>query len=225
MFLASCTLLIALASVLSLIKGQEIRDPLNIFCGSANCYDVLGVTSNSTLKQIKKAYRSLTLKHHPDKSSEPNATSIFRTITKAHDVLVGNESRNLFDYYLENPHDYFKVSGQHLMRNVPKTNAAVVLAVFIGLMSWLSYTIQYQKYEKVVKFLKVTTLNNVQLGMGGTKQTVELYRRATELYNVHLKKCKAILYFPPYVSSMSVSRIFLLLLSSKNGFLSVTSLF
>lgn len=195
MLLVSYATLIVLAVASNLIQGQEIRDPLNIFCGSANCYNVLGVASNSTLKEIKKAYRSLTLKHHPDKSSEPNATAIFRTITKAHDVLVGNESRDLFDYYLEHPRDYFKVSGQHLMRNVPKTNVAVVLAVFIGLMSWLSYTIQYQKYEKVVKFLKVTTLNNLQLGMGGTKQTVELYRRATELYYAHVKSCKAILTF------------------------------
>ena len=50
----------------------------------------------------------------------------FRIITKAYKVLTGNESKALFDYYLDHPRDYFKVSGHHYIRAVPKSN------VFIG---------------------------------------------------------------------------------------------
>lgn len=76
---------------------------VNIFCGSQNCYDILGVPVNSTIKDIKKSYRKLSLTHHPDKSKDANATENFRFITKAFEVLTGNESRPLFDYYLAHP--------------------------------------------------------------------------------------------------------------------------
>lgn len=45
----------------------------------------------------------MSLTMHPDKSKAENATEVFRSITKAYEVLSGNESKPLFDYYLENP--------------------------------------------------------------------------------------------------------------------------
>lgn len=56
-----------------------------------------------------QAFRKLSLTHHPDKSREKNATEVFRRISKAFEVLSGNESRELFDYYLAHP----KVSDQY----------------------------------------------------------------------------------------------------------------
>ncbi len=124
---------------------------MGIFCGALNCYDILGVQEDATLKDIKKvtifahgifhqvvfiylslllyqAYRLLTLKHHPDKSSEKNATEVFRMISKAHDVLVGNESRPLFDYYLKNPRVFLSdlMSGKVLV--------FILCIAFIGLL-------------------------------------------------------------------------------------------
>lgn len=136
---------------------------------------------------------------------------MFRLITKAHEVLTGNESRPLFDYYLEHPRvrtyhswckcltvkikDYFKVSGQHYYRNLPKSDVRVILIVVVALLSWLFHSIQYQKYQRVVNYLKIATLNNLSLKNGGTKQTIELYRRATELYEQHIKDCKDHLHY------------------------------
>lgn len=60
----------------------------------------------------------------------------------------------------------------------------------VAFLSWFFHTIQYQKYERVIKYLKLTTLNNLSLKNGGTKQTLELYRRATELYEEKVKECK-----------------------------------
>jgi len=43
------------------------------------------------------------LTEHPDKSKAANATEVFRKISKAYEVLMGNESKTLFDYYLDHP--------------------------------------------------------------------------------------------------------------------------
>jgi hypothetical protein len=81
----------------------KIYDPAYIFCGSENCYDVLRIDRTATAKDVKKAYRRLSLTHHPDKSKEENATKVFQLISKAYEVLDTNESRALFDYYLDHP--------------------------------------------------------------------------------------------------------------------------
>lgn len=72
---------------------------------------------------------------------------------------------------------------------MPKTDVRIVLFVAALLISWLFHTIQKQKYEKVVKFLNNATVNNLGLRNGGTKQTMELFRRASELYDAHIKDC------------------------------------
>ena len=50
-----------------------------------------------------QSYRQLSLTEHPDKNKAENATATFQKITKAFEVLTGNESRKLFDYYLDHP--------------------------------------------------------------------------------------------------------------------------
>eukprot|EP01031_Cornospumella_fuschlensis_P031224 gene31224-37735_t len=170
---------------------SEIYDPLNVFCGSQNCYDILNVTKEATLKDIKKSYRKLSVSLHPDKNKEANATEVFRLLSKAYEVLTGNESRPLFDYYLEHPRDYYKVSGQHYYRNLPKSDVRVIVLVVVALLSWFFHSVQYSKYQRVVKFLKHATENNLSLKNGGTKQTIELYRRASEMYDEHVKELRA----------------------------------
>ena len=104
--------------------------------------------------------------------------------------MSGNESRPLFDYYLDHPRDYFKVSGEHYIKKVPFSDVRIVLTVVILLISWFFYTIQYQKYEKAVRQIKQAVVNNLGVKNGGTKETLELYRRATERYDRFVKNRK-----------------------------------
>jgi hypothetical protein len=46
-----------------------------------------------------------------------------------------------------------------------------------------------------VKYLKIATLNNLTLKNGGSKQTLELYRRASEMYDEKVKECKKVTLF------------------------------
>jgi len=74
-------------------------------------YEILGVTNNSTSDDIKKAYRKLSLKHHPDKNGG-NATT-FKKINEAYQTLGNPEKRKMYDMHQNNP--FF--SGNQMMGN------------------------------------------------------------------------------------------------------------
>ena len=50
-------------------------------------YEVLGVSKNASDDEIKKAYRSLAKKYHPDVSKEPNAQEKFIEVQEAYDCF------------------------------------------------------------------------------------------------------------------------------------------
>ncbi|RXM94869.1 DnaJ-like subfamily C member 5 [Acipenser ruthenus] len=63
-------------------------------------YHVLGIDKNATPDDIKKSYRKLALKYHPDKNPEnPEAADKFKEINSAHAILVDNTKRNIYDKY------------------------------------------------------------------------------------------------------------------------------
>ena len=55
------------------------------------------------------------------------------------------------------------------------------------IISWFLRTVQYQKYEKAVKFLKVATKSNFGPKEGGTKQTQDFYKLASKQYEDYIK--------------------------------------
>lgn len=60
-------------------------------------YQVLGVARGASADEIKKAYRRLARKYHPDVSSEPDAEERFKDINEAHEVLSDAEKRAAYD--------------------------------------------------------------------------------------------------------------------------------
>jgi DnaJ-class molecular chaperone len=63
-------------------------------------YEILGVSQNASEQEIKKAYRSLSLKYHPDKNSEEDAQSRFQEISAANDIIGDPEKRKQYDFEL-----------------------------------------------------------------------------------------------------------------------------
>ncbi len=75
-------------------------------------YEVLGVDKNASPDEIKKAYRNLAKKYHPDVSTEPNATEIFAEIQVAYDCLSDPQKRSNYDQYgTEDPTNGFNTGG------------------------------------------------------------------------------------------------------------------
>ncbi len=62
-------------------------------------YDVLGVSKTASEDEIKKAYRSLAKKYHPDVSAEPNAAEKFKEVQKAYDCLSDPAKKENYDRY------------------------------------------------------------------------------------------------------------------------------
>merc|ERR1712008_440226 len=64
-------------------------------------YIILGVTRGASDDEIKKAYRKLALKYHPDKNQSPGAEEKFKEIGEAYDVLSDSKKKQIYDQYGE----------------------------------------------------------------------------------------------------------------------------
>ena len=64
-------------------------------------YDILGISRNSSQSEIKKAYRQLALKYHPDKNKSSEAETKFKEISEAYSILSNDEKKKLYDTYGE----------------------------------------------------------------------------------------------------------------------------
>jgi len=62
-------------------------------------YEVLGVSKNASEDDIKKAYRKLAKKFHPDINKEPGAEGRFKEISEAYEVLQDSTKRSSYDQY------------------------------------------------------------------------------------------------------------------------------
>ena len=61
-------------------------------------YDLLGVTQKATFDEIKKAFRKLALKHHPDRGGDKET---FQELNMAYETLTDPKKRDLYDQYGE----------------------------------------------------------------------------------------------------------------------------
>lgn len=76
-------------------------------------YKVLGVNKNASQDEIKKAYRKLAVKYHPDKNKDnKSAEEKFKAVNEAHEVLGDPEKRKKYDQLGTNWRQYENMGGR-----------------------------------------------------------------------------------------------------------------
>lgn len=73
-------------------------------------YEVLGVEANADEAEIKKAYRSLSFKHHPDRCQDENSGEIMQKLNEAYEVLRDPQKRQQYDAELQG---FPQMQGMH----------------------------------------------------------------------------------------------------------------
>lgn len=95
------------------VLGVLLAGAISIAAAESDYYKLLGISRTADDSEIKKAYRSLSLKYHPDRNPSPDAGNKFREIANAYEVLSDSKKRKIYDKYgeegLENDH----MGGDH----------------------------------------------------------------------------------------------------------------
>jgi molecular chaperone DnaJ len=80
---------------------------------SENFYNILGVGENATKDEIKKAYRGMQMKYHPDKNPGNNeAIAMTQKINEAYEVLGDEQKKTEYDMMRNNPNPFARMNSQ-----------------------------------------------------------------------------------------------------------------
>ncbi len=72
---------------------------------SISHYDVLQIKKNSSNEEIKKSFRNLALKYHPDKNKSVDSKEKFLRIVEAYEILSDENSRKKYDMMYQNDNE------------------------------------------------------------------------------------------------------------------------
>lgn len=80
--------------------AEENRPQRKLSTAGQSLYQILGVEKGATEEEIKKAYRKLALRFHPDKNPDnPEAAERFKEINNANSILNDEDKRKIYDEY------------------------------------------------------------------------------------------------------------------------------
>ena len=120
----------------------------NMYCGGANCYQLLGVSRKVTKAQLTNAYKRIQAKFKAE-SSNGETDKKFKD---AYKILSDIETRKHYDYMLENPNNILYNHYQYFKFVVsPNVSLQILLVVGIGAVSLIQYLYKKHSYWLAVR--------------------------------------------------------------------------
>ncbi|CAL8102103.1 unnamed protein product [Calicophoron daubneyi] len=116
-----------------------------------NFYDFLQVPQNADLADIKRAYRHLSVKMHPDKNvGDPEASDKFRQLVGVYEVLKDEELRRSYDEVLKNGLPDWRMPVFYY-RKLRRMSNFELFIIFAGLSTIIHYLVLWgSRFEKVL---------------------------------------------------------------------------
>jgi DnaJ-class molecular chaperone len=115
-----------------------------------NVYQIFGIARTATSDEIKRVYRKLSMKYHPDKNpGNKKSEEIFKEINEANEILSDAGKRQVYDDNLRQEEINSQTFANTIQKENSKTNwAAAVSILIILVVSIVATAIIYSKYKK-----------------------------------------------------------------------------
>uniref|UniRef100_F7CEZ2 DnaJ homolog subfamily C member 25 n=1 Tax=Monodelphis domestica TaxID=13616 RepID=F7CEZ2_MONDO len=154
---------------LLLLSGRAGALVKGLYCGSHNCYDVLGVSRKAGKAEIARAYRQLARRHHPDLvrraggESLESAQETFLLVATAYEVLKDEETRKDYDYMLDHPEEYYSHYYHYYSRRLaPKVDVRIVIIVTVCAISVFQFFSWWSSYNEAINYLATVPKYRIQ---------------------------------------------------------------
>lgn len=146
-------------------------------------YDMLGIKKDATTNEIKKVYKKLALKYHPDRNLEnkDEAEKKFKDITEAYSVLSDENKRKNYDMFGQTDNGaqgFMNVNPFEMFNNIFKTQVSEFMNVKKNKTS---------SFENILNELKTNKINT-DFNFGGLKFKINLHEPNASFNNSFKKK-------------------------------------
>lgn len=165
-------------------------------------YSILGVNENATHEEIKKAYRSLSLKYHPDKNNNNENVEKFHKISEAYEILGDETKRQEYNMSMNSPFgdnlNFHFGNIDELFNNLFRQNGFQFGRHQEGFAQNINPNIRifnsggfpsgpFQNMHKAIPIIQTIKINMVHV-LNGTQMPVEIERWIIENNNKTFEK-------------------------------------
>jgi len=146
------------------VAAQDRRDQyyqmINDISAGKNYYHILGVEEDATAEEIKKRYRTLAIRFHPDKNKTKGAEQMYIDLSTAQEILLDPTTRRQYDQLINEGipwrENYYGKYAYNM--GAPDHDIRYVLMWLIIFITISKHGYQYQHYNNVLEQCKKTSM-------------------------------------------------------------------